>query len=236
MLAFWGARDCTEEQLAAETYKPELKGALNTDLAAAAARRAMVVRSGPSDMRELREAVSDGYPAVVLIALSPHILGRKHYVTVKGVDAAEGYLLADYGVRPDVVLRPGPFPRDWRSAGSWALYCWPAERAPAWASAAEDLRAGVLLEAAGRTSPATEAYRRAAGKDPGLWEAHFNLGNLALAGGRGTEAASCYRRALAIRPDEPDVLNNLAWTLLESRTGPEEAEDQIGRASCRERV
>jgi tetratricopeptide (TPR) repeat protein len=189
-----------------------------------------VVRSGPSDILELRRAVLDGYPAVVLIGLSPHILGRKHYLAVKGFDSAEGYLLADYGFKPDVVLRPGPFPGDWRAGGGWALYCWPPEKPPEWATAFEELRAGRLLEGRGEPGAAAAAYRRAAGKDARLWEAHFNLGNLELARRRFEPALAAYRRALEIRPDEPDIMNNLAWTLHEFRQEPEEAESLARRA------
>ncbi len=230
VLGFWAAPECSEERLAAETYSPELGGARNTDLAAAARRRGLVVRSGPSDLGELRRAVGDGYPAVVLITLSPHLLGRKHYLAVKGVDAGEGWLLADYGFRPDMVLRPGPFSSDWRSAGCWALYCWPPTEAPEWSTALEDLRAGLLLEAAGDSAAAGDAYRRAAGKDPRLWEAPFNLGNLELARKRFEPALAAYRRALEVRPDEPDIMNNLAWTLQEFRQEPEEAESLARRA------
>lgn len=224
VMSYWKTPGASEDALAAEVYTPRLAGSLTTDMAAAARRRGLVVRAGPSSGQELRRAVLDGMPVVVLITLSPHILGRNHYLVVKGLDSQEGYLLCDYGVRSDVVLRPGPFPSDWRSAGNWALYCWPPEKSPEWALPLEDLRAGALLERAGKTADAARAYSRAAAKDPKLWEAHFNLGNLRLAAGQPAEAADHYRRALAIRPEEPDVINNLAWALFDARKDPEQAE------------
>jgi tetratricopeptide (TPR) repeat protein len=230
VLAFWGVPNADEKSLAAEAFSPKLGGALNADLVTAARERNLVVRAGRSEVAELRQAVESGYPAVVLITLSPHLLGRKHYLTVKGSDSGRGYLLADDGARPDVVLRPGAFPADWKAAGNWALYCWPPEKAPEWARPGEDLSAGVLLEKAGKSAAAAAAYRRAAAKDAKLWEAHFNLGNLALAQRRFDEAAAAYRQALELRPDEPDILNNLAWAYFSAGQELGQAEEQARRA------
>jgi tetratricopeptide (TPR) repeat protein len=224
VLTYWKVPDSGEEKLAEEVFSESLKGTLNADLTAAARRRDLVLRDGASTLSELQSIVADGYPAVVMIALSPHVLGRKHFLAVKGVDTARGYLMADDGRRNDAVLRPRNFRRDWRAAKFWALYCWPPEKSPEWASPAEELDAGVILERRSLPGPAREAYLRALSKDAELWEAEFNLGNVELAAGDLAAAEKRYRRALEIKPGETDVLNNLAHVLLKAGGRPEEAE------------
>jgi tetratricopeptide (TPR) repeat protein len=231
LLAHWKVANSSEEQLAKEVYSKSLKGTLNFDLANAARRRELVVRSGRSCLKELHEAIESGYPAVVMITLSPHVLKRKHFMIIKGVDLERGYLMADDGRRPDRVLRPRPFRKDWRSSKFWALYCWPAEKPPTWAASFEELQAGVILERRGRADAAVEAYGRALGKDPKMWEARFNLGNVSLARGRRTQAFEHYRAALTIKPEEPDVLNNLACALLAGKTDLVEAERLARKAA-----
>lgn len=230
VLTHWDAPRAGEEQLAKEVYSESLRASLNVDLAAAARRRGLVVRDGPSSVTELRAALESGYPVVVMITLSPHVLGRKHFLAVKGVDSRRGYMLADDGGRADAVLRPRPFRRDWRASRFWALYCWPASQPPPWAAPPEELAAGLLLEGRGELEAATAAYRRALGGDPKLWEAHFNLGNVELSRGKPAAAAARYRQALALKPDEPDILNNLACVLLKTGKEPAEAEKLARRA------
>ncbi len=232
VLTHWGAERASEEQLAAEVYSRSLKGSLNIDLAAAAGRRGMVTREGASTLSELRTLLAAGCPAVVMINVGPYLLNRRHFLAMKGVDLERGYLMADNGRREDIVLRARPFRRDWRASKFWALYCWPASSAPKWASGAEDLRAGVILEERGSIPAARTAYRRALGKNASLWEAEFNLGNVALGDSDLESAERRYRAALKLRPDESDVLNNLAWVLLQRRGNSEEAE-KLARAAVK---
>ena len=230
VLAYWKAPRSTEPELASEVFSESLQTTFNADLVLAARQRGLVVRDGPSGLDELREAVADGYPAVVLITLSPHALGRQHYMTIKGVDLDRGYLMADDGRRSDAVLRPRPFRRDWRASRYWVLYCWPPDKSPSWASAPDELTAGVLLEEQNKPEAAREAYLRAREKEPNLWEADFNLGNLAAAAGDLSNAIESYRRARDLAPEEPDPLNNLAWVLTDAGRDLEEAETSARRA------
>jgi tetratricopeptide (TPR) repeat protein len=232
VLTHWGAERASEEQLAAEVYSQSLKGSLNIDLAAAAVRRDMVTREGASTLSELRTLLAAGCPAVVMINVGPYVLNRKHFLAMKGVDLERGYLMADNGRREDIVLRARPFRRDWRASKFWALYCWPAGSAPKWASGKEDLRAGVILEKRGSIPAARAAYRRALDKNAGLWEAEFNLGNVALAAGDLVLAERHYRSAMKLQPAESDVLNNLAWVLLQRRADMAEAE-KLARAAVK---
>lgn len=230
VLTYWKAPRSEEPVLAAEVFSESLKGTLNVDLVTAARRRGMVTRDGSSTMTELRSLVAAGYPAVVMINVGPYVLNRKHFLAVKGVDLERGYLMADDGRRGDVVLRPRPFRRDWRASKFWALYCWPPGKAPETATAEEQLRAGLIFEERGRTREAVAAYERARDGNPDLWEASFNLANLSLAGGDLAGAEKQYRAAMAIKADEADVLNNLAYVLFKRGGAAAESEELARRA------
>ena len=71
------------------------------------------------------------------------------------------------------------------------------------------------LAAKGLADEAEAAYRRSLALDPGLAEAHNNLGNVLRAQGRTVEAAGAYREALARGLDHPLVHYNLASALRE---------------------
>jgi spermidine synthase len=66
---------------------------------------------------------------------------------------------------------------------------------------------------AGRGDEAVASYRKALALEPRLYGLRMELSHLLIAIGRRDEAVAELRRALADRPDDPVVLNNLAWLL-----------------------
>src|SRR5581483_431729 len=56
---------------------------------------------------------------------------------------------------------------------------------------------------------AIAAFRLAIALQPGLAEAHNNLGNALKDQGEFDEAIAAYQRAIALRPELPDPYNNL---------------------------
>jgi len=71
------------------------------------------------------------------------------------------------------------------------------------------------LKERSRLEDAVTNYRRALKINPGLAEAHYNVGNVLLALARSEEAAASYRRALTINPDFAEAHYNLGNALLE---------------------
>ncbi len=74
---------------------------------------------------------------------------------------------------------------------------------------------GVQLARQGRLEEAVGAYERAIAAEPGLAEAHYNLGIAHRALGHMQDAASCWRRAIELKPDLVPAHNNLGSALLE---------------------
>jgi tetratricopeptide (TPR) repeat protein len=82
--------------------------------------------------------------------------------------------------------------------------------------AADWFARGEELEAEGSpaaVAAAMAAYRRAIAGDPGLADAHLNLGRLLHEQGKTGEAEECYRQALAARPGDATAAFNLGVAL-----------------------
>lgn len=94
---------------------------------------------------------------------------------------------------------------------------------------AEHLQLGASYEQSGKPELALREYRRAA-VGPLQSAALTCEGNLHAAQGRAAEAEYAYRAALALAPDNPATLNNLAWLLGAEGRSLDEAEALVRRA------
>ncbi len=86
-------------------------------------------------------------------------------------------------------------------------------------SADEHVALGVSYERKGSLDLAAREYGRALKKDPSSYLARFNLGNVRLAEKRYDAAREEYLKALAIRPGDPEAVNNLSWAAILSGDG-----------------
>ena len=110
---------------------------------------------------------------------------------------------ADTPWYPETRLVRQPRPGDWSSVVA-------AVRANLQAKAARILNnAGVRANANADRSSAAGFWRRSVALDPGLAEAHNNLGNLFSAEAQYAEAISCYETAVRLKPDFSLALRGL---------------------------
>lgn len=72
---------------------------------------------------------------------------------------------------------------------------------------------GYVYEQQGKLDLAEREYRLAAKRDRRWAVPWFNLGNVSYKTGDYGRAESHFRQALKRDPDNPDVMNNLAWVL-----------------------
>ena len=91
---------------------------------------------------------------------------------------------------------------------------------------------GVLAHQVGRNDVAVELIGKAIARDKRPAAFHTNLGTALQALGRLEEAKASYERALTINPNLAEARMNLG-VILETQGRREE---EVGRASCRERV
>ena len=83
-------------------------------------------------------------------------------------------------------------------------------------SAEEHVALGVGYERQGDLPLAQREYERAIRKDARCFQAHVNLGNVALAMGDPAAARKRYLEALDLRPGDPEAANNLAVAAVRS--------------------
>jgi len=90
-------------------------------------------------------------------------------------------------------------------------------------TAAEHLDLGVAYERKGELDLARREYEMALRKDKKSFQARINLGNVYLARKEYEKAREEYLRALALRPEDAEATNNLAWAAIFSGEGIDEA-------------
>ncbi|MDP2849383.1 MAG: tetratricopeptide repeat protein [Humidesulfovibrio sp.] len=97
-------------------------------------------------------------------------------------------------------------------------------------SGREHLKLGMAYEAKGETERAMSEYGMALRSEP---LARLYMGNILFGQGKLAEAEVEYRAALERLPDNPEVMNNLAWLLLKRKHNLEEAQTLAERAVSR---
>ncbi len=87
LLRFLG-QDVSTAEIVRETRTAGLRGALITDLAAAARRRGFEAQVVDLDLTRLRERIARGSPVILLVDLGWWVFSRPHYLLVFGFTPA----------------------------------------------------------------------------------------------------------------------------------------------------
>ena len=91
VLAFHGL-DATPEALAAEVFRPDIRGALGLDMALAARKRGLSARFYEGSATDLARGLNQGLPLVLLLDLGLGPVHRLHFVVATGF-GPEGVIL-----------------------------------------------------------------------------------------------------------------------------------------------
>jgi ABC-type bacteriocin/lantibiotic exporter with double-glycine peptidase domain len=120
VMRFYGAAD-TALREAGRAYDPALRGALITDLAAAARRAGFATDVGALTPDSLVALLGAGVPPIVLYQAGPAPLTTRHYGVVTAWDPARGAFILHTGEARPRAMRREEFEQRWRTAGSQAL-------------------------------------------------------------------------------------------------------------------
>ncbi|MCX7915886.1 MAG: cysteine peptidase family C39 domain-containing protein, partial [Verrucomicrobiae bacterium] len=202
---YYGLRDVTPERLATNIYLSNINGVLTLDLVAAARQLdPLWAREYRGDWNDLRQKTRAGLPLIVL----GYFGQQPHYFVVL---SAEDDVIVHTDSRPKHRWSREDFLRWWQRSGYWTLLVCPPNRGGWKPSRAELIDLGLWHEQRDQWEAAEKHYRQA--------DAPLHLGNVYLRQGRWADAAAQFARL----PNDPDALNNLAWTYHEWNTNLTEA-------------
>lgn len=119
MLLRYHGKVVTTGELVAETRTTGLRGALITDLAAAARRRGVPAEVADLTMPALRERIAGGQPVILLVDLGIWAWSRPHYLLAYGV-TPEG-VVANSGETEGKVIPYGALEAQWAKMGHLAI-------------------------------------------------------------------------------------------------------------------
>jgi TolA-binding protein len=221
----WGIESCGAGSLATvlqhygnattmqqwDTTLPKTHGGVMTiDLILPARKEGFDAHIVTGDRATIEDELRAGHPAILMLKVID-ALGRGydffHYIVVDGIDPDRNLIRTQFG---DGKARWVTFDRlenAWAGGGHTAILIKPGD----WM--ADQLRAAVALEDAGKFTEAATKYRELLAKDPSSAIAWTNLGNSESQLGHTREAEEAFRKALPSR----DAMNNLAWLLYQQK-------------------
>jgi tetratricopeptide (TPR) repeat protein len=223
-----GGIETTPELLTPQIFVPGREGSLQVELLATARRYDRVPLRIGRELADLRAALADGQPVLVLQNLGLRHWPRWHYAVVIGFDAAADRFLLRSGTTFRESLLAQNFLASWDRADRWAFVVTTVDSIPEHANVEAWIAAAAPFESLGRLDLAEQAYESALRKWPDSALVWQGIANVRHARGRGTEAEQALRRALEIRPQEAAARNNLAYLLLE-RGCPSAARQELNR-------
>jgi hypothetical protein len=121
------------EELTRDVYLPGRKGALQVEMLAAIRRRGLVVYQAGSTEQDLRDAVRNGFPVLVLLNLGLEIAPSWHYAVVVGFENdpdGSGYVLLRSGTERRQRMQAGVFANVWARSERWAQIAAMPDRIP----------------------------------------------------------------------------------------------------------
>jgi tetratricopeptide (TPR) repeat protein len=214
VLAASGA-DVTPEQLVPQTYLPGRRGSLQLELIAAARTYRMIPYVIDGTLAALLAEIDARHPVLVLLDLGVGPIMLWHYAVVVGYRSEADEVVLRSGSTKRLTMSVPRFMRNWQKADQWALVALRPDQLPATAEPGRYVASIVPLETLGDYTAAHTAYATALRRWPDDELALFGAANTSHRLGELESAQRDYRRLLALAPDNPFVLNNLAEVLLD---------------------
>ena len=213
VLNFHGKR-VSLEAVERELYVPSISGSITPKVASLARKHGMTAEfSGGAGFRKLKEAINDQIPPVIEVTWR----GMHHFFLVAGYSDAEQVVVCEhYGAR-QFRLTYEDLEEIWRPRQYQAIVLKPSD-------ASKLAETGYDFLAAGKIDRAEEQFDLALKEVPDLGRALAGKGRCRLEVGDVDGAREFLEKACAALPDDPEVLNNLAHTLLQKKTDLARAE------------
>jgi predicted double-glycine peptidase len=207
------------DTLVDEVYVPEKRGALRTEMRAAARARGAVPYALEPELEQVLQTVDAGHPVLVMQNLGIDWWPRWHYAVVVGYDLGKRHVVLRTGETRRRVTLMSTFERTWMRADRWAQVVVAPSEPPAIAQPLPWLRTVRELEETGQQEAAVAGYRSATERWPDERRAWMALGNAYLATQEAAAARTAFERAIELNPQAGEAWNNLAYALARSGCG-----------------
>ncbi len=202
------------EEIAKDVFTPNLKGSLQVEMKAAVRKRGMLAYELTPELVYLLAEVSVGHPVIVLQNLSIKWYPIWHYALVIGYNLKRNTLILHTGKNSNYEVAIGTFELTWQRANNWALVILPSDTLPNDRNLINVLQAAVDLEEVGQIEHANRAYQAIIKRWPESFVALMGVANTHLLLKQPEQATKSYLRAAELKPNESDIYNNLAYSLL----------------------
>lgn len=219
------------DELVPRVYLPDREGSLQPELLAASREYGRLPYVIAPDFPSLLAEVAGGRPVLVLQNLGVKLIPAWHYAVVVGFSPEDGEVILRSGTERRRATDAGVFLRTWERGGNWGVVLLGPGELPAGPDRRQYLKAAAAAESAGHLPLAAAAYRAAIERWPDSALAAFGLGNAGYARGDLGAAERWYRQALALDPEDPATLNNLA-TVVADQGRCDEGASLIARAGA----
>lgn len=209
-------RPLAPEQIAPQTFIPELDGTLQIEMTAATRQLGLVAYAERGKLTQLLKLVADDIPVIVLQNNSVDWLPRWHYAVVIGYDLPSQQIILHSGVTAEYRLDLSTFERTWQRGNYWLLAMLPPERSSAELKPFVYTKAAQDLLQTNQINSGINALQTATRQWPDAWLAYFLLGNFYYSRDM-QQAAYWFELGQKHAEDEVAYLNNHA--MLQSQLG-----------------
>lgn len=212
---FYGGQ-YSPEQIAPNTFVPELKGTLQVEMKAATRQLGMLAYSQKASLQQLLKLVAEDIPVIVLQNNSIELLPQWHYAVVIGYDIQAQQVILHTGVTKNHRLALSTFERTWQRGQYWMLAMLPPDKSSEQLTPFIYTKACQALLDTGQTEAGIKALKTAIKQWPDNWLAYFLLANHYLAKDNTEaiqQALNWFEKGFNQAAKEPSYLNNYAYAL-----------------------
>ena len=117
----------SQEEVAEETYLPNLQGTLPLDLLLYAKERNFQTTSYRGDMDDVKKQLALGRPVILFLNLGLSIAPKGHYIVAIGYDESSSSIIAHSGRKRAVPITYKKLERSWSKTGYTTLLILPGE-------------------------------------------------------------------------------------------------------------
>ena len=216
------------EQIAPNTFIPELEGTLQIEMTAATRQLGLLAYAERSNMQQLLKLVAENIPVIVLQNNSISLWPQWHYAVVIGYDLASGEVILHSGVTKEYRLSLATFEHTWQRGNYWLLLMLPPNHNSPQLDPFVYSKAALDLLSTQQADSGVAALQNAIQQWPDYWLPYFLLGNYYVAS-QPELAVGWFNKGLPFAQQQAPYLNNYAM-LLSSQGCQQQAEQLIKAA------